>query len=85
MKLHIRARLRLLFGVCPECNSDAPNVDNCMVCDGYRTPYPPSADTKARWWRNFREGGLRLKNGKAQARELGALASQQRRDRTRYW
>lgn len=47
---------RLWWHFCPACNSDAPEVDKCQVCEGYRTSrdgYPPSVETKARWWRRF--------------------------------
>lgn len=27
----------LLFGFCPECNSSAPEIDNCPVCRNDRT------------------------------------------------
>lgn len=52
--------LRLFWGCCPRCNSDAPAVDCCVVCrniheDGasvrnLRQQYPPSLATKALWW-----------------------------------
>ena len=29
----IQGRIRLFFGVCPECNSDSPKMYNCFVCD----------------------------------------------------
>lgn len=47
---------RLLWGCCPKCNSDAPEIDDCSVCEGYRTPYPPSAQTKARWAQRLNDG-----------------------------
>jgi hypothetical protein len=29
----IIAKYRLLFGFCPNCNSDAPKKDNCKICN----------------------------------------------------
>lgn len=50
--------IRIFFGFCPECNSDAPEVDSCPVCDRYRSigvgmEFPPSAARKALWWERF--------------------------------
>lgn len=48
-------RWRMFWGFCPQCNSDAPELDTCTVCgcgliqDGY----PPSKFTKRMWWKNF--------------------------------
>jgi len=50
-------RYRLLFGFCPKCNSDAPAIDSCKVCWGYRWggfgPFPNKALRQA-WWANFK-------------------------------
>lgn len=60
-----KGMLRLFWGSCPRCNSDAPAVYNCNVCarlydksDGnevanYRQQYPPSPATKSLWWHNW--------------------------------
>lgn len=29
----LRGHWRLMFGFCPSCNSDAPKVDTCWVCE----------------------------------------------------
>jgi hypothetical protein len=50
----LRAWWRLLWGVCPLCNSDAPGIDKCQVCWSYRGEHPPSQATKARWRRRYR-------------------------------
>lgn len=42
---------RMLFNFCPECNSDAPAIDNCPVCRNYRG-YVDKA-IKAKWWKKF--------------------------------
>ena len=58
----ILGRWRLLFGNCPRCNSDAPAVYSCTICDqvidedsgqlcqNYRQQFPPTPATKALWW-----------------------------------
>jgi hypothetical protein len=52
----IRGGIRIMFGFCPKCNSDAPGIDNCMVCNGYRWggfgDKPDSARLKV-WWYKF--------------------------------
>lgn len=45
-------RQRILFGLCPECNSDAPALYECKVCR-YSTEFPPSAETKRKQWKRF--------------------------------
>jgi hypothetical protein len=48
----LKAKLRMCIGVCPECNSSAPAVNNCQTCEGYNGDFPPSKYTMARWqWR----------------------------------
>lgn len=42
----INGRWRLLFGLCPECNSDAPELYDCPVCEYKRAP-------KQYWWVRF--------------------------------
>lgn len=49
---------RIAFGFCPECNSDAPEVDSCPVCEGYRSSelghtHPPLPATCKKWWERF--------------------------------
>lgn len=54
---------RLKWNDCPNCNSDAPEIDNCLVCFSARDPYPPTSNTKALWRSRFvriTEGGGRL-------------------------
>jgi hypothetical protein len=50
----LRGRWRLWWGLCPACNSDAPELYSCPVCEYYSSasgdPFPPTADTKALWW-----------------------------------
>jgi len=49
----LRGRWRLWWGFCPHCNSDAPELYDCPVCEYYRGAYPPSPETKQRWWSRF--------------------------------
>lgn len=51
----IQAYIRcLIWGFCPKCNSSAPEMDNCTVCQNYReTPAPRFI--RDMWWRWFRQ------------------------------
>lgn len=46
---------RLLFGFCPKCNSDAPELYDCSVCHWYRTSESgmPTSRIKKIWWERF--------------------------------
>lgn len=47
-----RCRLRIFWGFCPQCNSDAPEKDNCKVCDsfyGYA-----EKEQKTKWLSNYK-------------------------------
>jgi len=37
---------RLLFGFCPQCNSDAPELYECPVCNYNKKP-------KSKWWSDY--------------------------------
>lgn len=55
--LLLRAKLRILFGFCPKCNSDAPEMDTCYVCCGYRwncLGYP-SKGVKKYWYKKYKK------------------------------
>lgn len=56
-------RVRLFFGFCPECNSSAPELDTCPVCDGYRSYsaqiWPPTKEVKDIWWKRFTTRNLK--------------------------
>lgn len=45
--LKIRNKIRLFFGVCPKCNSDAPEKDDCSVCNNFYGT--PSKELKKEW------------------------------------
>ena len=49
----LQGRWRLWWGFCPQCNSDAPELYACPVCEYYHGEYPPSAETKAAWLSRF--------------------------------
>lgn len=48
----IRGRLRIFFGLCPECNSDAPEKYDCKVCDNFYGY--PGVEEKNKWWNNYK-------------------------------
>ena len=41
--------LRLMNGRCPYCNSDAPELYDCPVCEYYTGKWPPDEQTKDLW------------------------------------
>jgi hypothetical protein len=49
--------IRLFWDLCPECNSDAPELYDCPVCNYYSSadgnPWPPTKETKNVWWKRF--------------------------------
>ena len=49
--LILRGRLRLFFGFCPQCNSDAPEKDNCKICDNF-SGYARK-EQRIKWWPNY--------------------------------
>lgn len=58
--LRLRARWRVLWGYCPGCNSDAPELDTCRVCNGFRVgrdsdewPYTMTRARERVWMRRY--------------------------------
>ena len=53
---NIRARWRVFLGFCPMCNSDAPAIDSCALCDSHRPSDRgfPSSETKQKWLTDYR-------------------------------
>jgi hypothetical protein len=49
----LKPRFRVALGYCPLCNSDAPELDDCPLCDGYHTArgdtFPPPKELKRKW------------------------------------
>lgn len=49
----LKPRFRVAMGFCPACNSDAPELDDCPLCDGYHTArgdtFPPPKELKKEW------------------------------------
>jgi hypothetical protein len=52
----IRGKMRIFWGFCPKCNSDAPELYDCNVCSNYNNsyPFPPSKVTKGIWLHNYK-------------------------------
>lgn len=52
--IKIKGKIRLLFGNCPKCNSDAPKMWNCNVCD-FKLNYNNRSKKEDRkyWWNRF--------------------------------
>jgi len=50
----LRSRWRVLLGFCPMCNSDAPAVYNCPLCEGWQTTTNgmPDSETRKTWLSN---------------------------------
>jgi len=54
----LRGYLRIRNNQCPACNSDAPEVDDCPICDSYdwtpqHTEYPPAGWRKMEWRKRY--------------------------------
>lgn len=49
--LIIRSYFRLGLGVCPKCNSDAPEKDNCKICDNFYGC--PTDRHKQKWYKKY--------------------------------
>lgn len=47
-----RGRFRLFWGFCPKCNSDAPEKDNCNVCDNFYGC--ARKEHKMKWWSRYK-------------------------------
>ena len=48
--LKARGSYRMFRGYCPKCNSDAPEVDECIVCNNTDADiFPPTKETVAHW------------------------------------
>lgn len=72
----IRGRWRLWWNLCPKCNSDAPFLDTCRVCNGFRDAFsqPDTFVMRAArnrvWWARF----TRTEIPKPAGAEVGCLA-----------
>ena len=49
-----KAKFRLFLGRCPACNSDAPDVYHCKICNNWSAMGVPSDDMKSAWWRRYK-------------------------------
>ena len=55
--IKINGKIRLFWGLCPLCNSDAPLLYDCKVCDSFHlhNRYAfPDYELKRKWWIMFR-------------------------------
>lgn len=64
----ISGAFKLFWGFCPKCNSDAPELYDCTVCNYYthgKTGYvfPPTKNIKDLWWKKYQEE-IKLKSNK---------------------
>jgi len=56
----IPLRYRASMGFCPSCNSDAPEVDDCPICDSWRGSFPPTKELRRKWLKDC-EGAKEIK------------------------
>jgi hypothetical protein len=54
----LAGKWRLWWNLCPACNSDAPTIDRCRVCEGrplphYASPYRPEPIDKETAWDRY--------------------------------
>lgn len=49
----IRGRIRIFWGLCPACNSDAPEKDTCKVCNNFYGYARNNRELKINWWKKF--------------------------------
>ncbi len=54
MKKLFIGRWRILWGNCPACNSDAPKIYDCNICD-FKKNYNgrTKSDDRQYWWNRF--------------------------------
>jgi len=55
----LKPRYRVMLGFCPLCNSDAPELEDCPLCEGYHSArgdcFPPPEELKKKWLDEMRE------------------------------
>ncbi len=52
----LQGKWRMLFKFCPECNSSAPECDNCQVCHNNREMFyhwKGSPNIRKMWWNRY--------------------------------
>ena len=74
----LRSWWRIRWGLCPLCNMDAPEVDECLMCaDFSREDWPPSKEQRQKWWDECK-AGVRAHNATQRlVRESQATEQQQ--------
>jgi len=59
-----QGKARVLQGFCPLCNSDAPEIDACPICNSYRSidtgEFPPSKHLTSKWLSEYKSA-IKLK------------------------
>lgn len=51
----LAGKYRLFWGLCPWCNSDAPRLYDCPICEYYHGKFPPDKKIKDVWWEKFKK------------------------------
>lgn len=66
----LRAKWRVVFGFCPMCNSDAPAIYDCPLCEGYHSADNglPSVEKREKWLSDY----IIVLKGMARTRKLVA-------------
>lgn len=67
----IPLRYKASMGFCPSCNSDAPEVDDCPICDSWGGSFPPPKELRRKWLKDCegaKEIKYQIKNAVKQAR-----------------
>jgi hypothetical protein len=75
----IGGRYRALLGFCPMCNSDAPELYDCPLCEGYQQArgdkFPPPKSLRKEWLDEYR--GM-----KVMKRKIARIVRDSRRNNT---
>lgn len=68
-----KARYRAVFGFCPMCNSSAPKLDDCPLCNSYHSArgdaFPPSKKLRSEWLGEYKGVLVTQRNIKRLVRE----------------
>lgn len=55
---YLKALYRVMLGFCPLCNSDAPELYDCPICNGRHSArgdkFPPPKATKSLWLKDYK-------------------------------
>jgi hypothetical protein len=71
-----KARYSAGLGFCPMCNSDAPALDDCPLCDSYHSArggiFPPPKNLRSEWLKEYKGVLMAKRNIKRLVREARA-------------